>query len=146
MFVAGDTSHNRLAGKLWENLSGVGFVWKHDYVRVMLDGEDGELLALRKEWGNAPAVTNAVIGRTAAESKATEVLRARIKSTAPLRVRTASLCVVGPNANFGAAQAAAGTRRLAWAIELSTVDAKDKQWELWVDPATGEVIGGETLL
>jgi hypothetical protein len=63
-----------------------------------------------------------------------------------LRAQNAALFIVVPNASFGAAQPVPGVRRLAWAVEVSRVDAKGKQWELWVDAATGEVIGGETFL
>ncbi len=117
-----------------------GFCYKDDYVNLMLDARDGELLGYKKNWGTQPRSLR--VNVKLADAK--QIASARLTTAGlggSLNFLSAELWIVTPNDYLSAAMSrrANTDRRLAWVLTL-------KEQELWVDAETGVFLGGQDIL
>jgi hypothetical protein len=121
-----------------------GFCFKTDYVNLIFDAQDGELLSFKKVWGPQPGSLHMKITLDAAKEIAMRHLLGSGTGT-KLDVKSADVCVVSPNSFLNIVQTNSEIRKLAWALQLPKQSRIDKPMEIWVDTETGGLLGGLAL-
>jgi|GEM_PF-5394240 len=123
-----------------------GCEFKHDMVRLVYDAIDGELIAFRKVWGEAPTDWDIQIQVQQAKGAAIMHLTRRFGIAGVVQVGEAKLAVVRPNDFFGASVKGPAIRRLAWVIPAPKQPEVQYGLEIWINAKTCEVLGGDVLL
>lgn len=134
-----------LAEAVWQRCQN-GFEFKHDFVRLVHDPADGELVAYRRVWGEAPESWSVRLKPEQAKVIAERRLVTGSKGAPALHTRVVGPAVVCPNPLFGAARTRPDVRKLAWVVEVPRQQKVKHALEIWVDAADGTILGGETFL
>lgn len=129
---------------LWQRHQ-TGYEFKHDFVRIVLNPSDGQLLAYRKYWGRPPDSFAVEVTKDDAYRTACSRVMAHFNVEKIPKANVSGLVVVCPNTTFGVSANRADTRRLAWVVEVPKQAEYKNAFEVWVDAENGRILGGEIL-
>ncbi len=142
-FHFAEQTQQKVIEYLWQRQTN-GFAFKDDFVKVIYDAQDGELLSLRKSWGNLPDSLHVKLALPAAKEIVSKQIGNGVNAKA-LRVNSAEIAVVSPNDFLTETKSVPKGRRLAWVFELPKQFLLESSAELWVDSETGVILGGKAL-
>jgi hypothetical protein len=134
-----------LAEAVWQRWQN-GLEFKHDFMRLVHDPADGELVAYRRVWGDAPESWSVRLKSEQAKQIAERQLSAVSKEEPALQTRVVGPVVLCPNTLFGGPRTKPRVRKVAWVVEVSRQGKVKNPLEIWVDAADGKILGGETFL
>jgi len=124
-----------------------GFCFKDDFVNVMFDSRDGELLGYRKTWGAQPRSLKVNVSLQDAKQIAARRFLAA-GAGGDVRFESAELWVVTPNGYLNSYQPGGrgAERRLAWVLVVPKQAGLGSGSEIWIDAETGAFLGGQDVL